>query len=175
MSSPFAIVLRGPTGVGKSAVAHELLQRLDLPPRNVVVLDHGWGRGESRWSGGPDRYADLRVDNRRLLILELAYGDPIPPDPNRGGATSHPHEWISLLQEQNRSVHVYLLWALWEHIEQRVVRRGRPSLEDARFWYEAYQRPPLSNFSMRAGINQDLLETTGRTPEAVAAVILESL
>lgn len=175
MSSPVAIVLRGPTGVGKSAVGAELQQRLDLPQRNVIVLDNGWGGGECRWSGGPNRYADLRVDNSGLLILELAYGDSLPRDPDRGGATSNPHEWISVLQEQNRSVHIFLLWASWEHIEQRVLRRGRPSLADARSWYEAYQRPPLSDFAMRAGIHHDRLATSGRTPEEVATLILESL
>lgn len=121
MSRKIAIVLRGPTGVGKSCVMEVLAGRLN--PALTANLDGGWGASERRCRG-LDRYCDLRAGAEiRTIIIELAWGEPT--DVALSGATRNPEEWWNLLEHQGFAVHSFLLMAEKCELKRRVERRAQ--------------------------------------------------
>jgi hypothetical protein len=70
-----AVILRGPPGVGKSAVCTVLRGHLG-PSGRHVNLDAYWGRGEWRYAQPEFRYADLQLAAEPVLVVELAWGEP---------------------------------------------------------------------------------------------------
>lgn len=102
-----AIILRGPPTAGKTTLANAVCARFGETDSAHVILDSGWGLGEQRHSGcSESRYADLR-DPRRLMVIELGYGEPA--DSSFPGATLNPAEWIAILEEEQRELFFFCL------------------------------------------------------------------
>lgn len=119
MERSVAVVLRGPPCGGKTSIAEMVLNRF-RDDASLAILDRFWWTGEKRYLGHC-RYWDL-VDERRLLIVELGYGEP------RGnvflGATRNPKEWLTILEAAGRKVLFFQLWAPWEEVRARLIKRG---------------------------------------------------
>src|SRR5260370_30395723 len=108
-----AIVLRGPTGSGKSTVRKTIAVKCAAAGITCacVTLDQGWAQGEwrARAVGAPaTRYADL--GGRRaeaVLLVELRLGEPKDTLRPETGATRRPPEWGSVLHSAGRVLHYF--------------------------------------------------------------------
>ena len=167
---PKAVILRGPPGVGKSAVRKILQGELGASAR-YINLESYWGV-EGWRSTQPDfRYADLQLAKEPILVVELAWGEPDGlPFP---GATRGAGEWMKILQEAKRTIYPFFLTASWNAILKRLTERhgqdgshnvlaelGRAS------FYE--HKHPLFTYPDLPGITEHLIDTTGRSAESVA-------
>jgi hypothetical protein len=169
-----AIILHGPPCVGKSTIAKRLL---NLIPSSLVSLDDGWQEGGARVLGGHGRYADLKEHPAKVLIIEIALGEPLDMSP---GATRQANEWVGLLRADGRRVFPFLLWMDWEDANARMLERQR--LEPAnifRFgwwtatyaWYE--HRHYLTTFPPIPDFAEERIMMANRTPDQVAIQIMQ--
>lgn len=168
-----AIVLRGPPGVGKSAVRDQLRRHLGRSARHIN-LDVYWGKGEWRYEQPAFRYADLQLAAEPVLVVELAWGEPdglaFP------GATRGAHEWMGILQRAKRETFPFFLTAEWEDILKRLTERhGQHAnhnvlaeLGRASFYEHGHS---LFRYPVVPGVTERTVDTTGKTAESVAAVI----
>src|SRR3954466_7338745 len=118
-----AVILRGPPGVGKSAVRKVLQGHLGKSGRHID-LDAYWGRGEWRYAKPEFRYADLQLATEPVVVVELAWGKPdglaFP------GATRGADEWMGILRRAGRELFPFFLTAAWSDILKRLTdRHGR--------------------------------------------------
>jgi hypothetical protein len=171
-----AIILRGPPGVGKSAVRKLLQSRLGKAARHID-LDAYWGKGEWRYAQPEFRYADLQLATEPVLVVELAWGEPdglaFP------GATRGADEWMRILQKAKREIFPFFLTAEWNAIFKRLTdRHGRDGqhnvlaeLGRASFYEHKHH---LFNYPELPGITERTIDTTGQTAESVAEAIQKS-
>jgi broad-specificity NMP kinase len=168
-----AIILRGPPGVGKSAVRDQLRSHLGKSVRHIN-LDAYWGKGEWRYEQPEFRYADLQLATEPVLVVEFAWGEPdglVFP-----GATRGAHEWMGILQKAKRQIFPFFLTADWNDILQRLTERhGRDShhnvfaeLGRASFYEHNHY---LFSYPETPGITERTIDTTGKTAESVAEMI----
>lgn len=171
-----AIILRGPPGVGKSAVRNLLRGHLGKSARHIN-LDAYWGKGEWRYTQPEFRYADLQLATEPVLVVELAWGEPdglIFP-----GATRGADEWMGILQKAKREIFPFFLTAEWSDILKRLTDRhghegqhnilaelGRASFYEHHHHLFCYPEIP--------GITERTIDTTGKTAESVAQMIIKS-
>lgn len=168
-----AIILRGPPGVGKSAVRKLLQARLGKSARHID-LDAFWGRGEWRYAQPEFRYADLQLATEPVLVVELAWGEP--PGLAFPGATRGAQEWMGLLRRAGREVFPFFLTAEWSAILKRLTdRHGREEQHDvlaelgrASFYEHKHY---LFSYPQELGITERTIDTTGKDAESVAEVI----
>jgi hypothetical protein len=170
-----AVILRGPPGVGKSAVRKSLQYHLGKSGRHID-LDAHWGRGEWRYAHPEFRYADLQLAAEPVVVVELAWGEPdglaFP------GATRGADEWMGILQRAGRELFPFFLTAQWGDILKRLTdRHGREGhhnvlaeLGRASF-YE--HRHHLFNYPELPGVAERTIDTTGKPPEDVAEEIIK--
>ena len=171
MSSRIAVVLRGPTGFGKTEVGEALLRSLAQRPNQLINLDNGWSDQEYRCTRVPERYHDLGSRQEPELVIELANGEPVrhvleflrmpgsvdssfwrrAPGP---GATVNPLEWVTLLRSDGCEVRSFLLSADWGVICMR--RKDFPHLER---WHQLYREPDWLTFASRAGIPEERINS----------------
>ncbi len=168
-----AIVLRGPPGVGKSAVRDLLRAHLGKSVR-YINLDAHWGKGEWRSAYPEFRYADLQLATEPVLVIELAWGEPdglaFP------GATRGANEWMGILKAAKREIFPFFLTAQWSDILKRLTDRhghdgnhnvlaelGRASFYEHNHALFCYPDIP--------GITERTVDTTGKTAESVAETI----
>ncbi len=165
-----AIILRGPPGVGKSAVRDLLRSHLGQAARHIN-LEAYWGKDEWRTAQPDFRYADLQLSKEPILLVELAWGEPAGlPFP---GATTGATEWVEVLQKVKRKIFPFLLVAEWNDILKRLMARhghhmhqnvleqlGRAS------FYE--HKHPLFTYPVIPGFTEQTIDTTGKTAESVA-------
>jgi hypothetical protein len=155
-----AVLLHGPSGVGKTAVGRVLLGGND-----PIILDSGWNSGELRYVGGPARYADLKR-NDDAIVFEIGCAEPM--DLREPGATRNPQEWLQVIQREQRKLFAFKLWADWNAIEIRA-RQRNSNLLGIRLWYDLYcGHSELTTFPSSAGINELTIDTTNMTPLDVA-------
>jgi hypothetical protein len=171
-----AIILRGPPGVGKSAVCKLLRSHIGESARHID-LDAYWGKGEWRYSHPEFRYADLQLAQEPVLIVELAWGEPdglaFP------GATRGADEWMGMLQQAKREVVAFYLTAEWGDILKRLTERhGRDAqhhvlaeLGRASFYEHKH---PLFSYPNLPGIAERTIDTTGKSAESVAEAIIKA-
>lgn len=168
-----AIILRGPPGVGKSAVRNQLQGRLGKSAR-YINLDLYWGKDEWRYAQPEFRYADLQLAAEPILLVELAWGEPeglLFP-----GATRGAHEWMGILQKAKREIYPFFLTAEWKDILNRLTERhgqrglhsvlaelGRASFYEHKHYLFSYPAIP--------GVTERTIDTTGKTAESVAEAI----
>jgi hypothetical protein len=168
-----AIILRGPPGVGKSAVREQLQSHLGKSAR-YINLDAYWGKGEWRYSQPEFRYADLQLATEPVLLVELVWGEP--SGMTFPGATRGANEWVAILQKAKRQIFPFLLIAEWKDILERLMARhgqdhhqnvleqlGRGSFYEHN--HHLFTYPEIPGFTERT------IDTTGRTAESVAAEI----
>jgi hypothetical protein len=168
-----AIILRGPPGVGKSAVRTMLRGDLGDSTR-FIHLDAYWGKGEWRYAQPEFRYADILLAKEPILMVELAWGEPeglaFP------GATRGADEWMGILRWAKREIYPFLLVADWNDILKRLTDRhghdgnhdvleelGRASFYEHNHYLFSYPEIP--------GITERKIDTTGKTAESVAEII----
>ena len=170
-----AIILRGPPGVGKSAVRVVLREHLGQSAR-YINLDAYWGKGEWRYMEPAFRYADLQLATEPVLVVELAWGEPdglVFP-----GATTGADEWIGILQRAKREIFLFFLTAEWTDILKRLRDRhghdghdnvlaelGRASFYEHKHHLFSYPAIP--------GITERTIDTTGKTADSVAKEIIK--
>jgi hypothetical protein len=168
-----AIILRGPPGVGKSAVRDQLRSHLGKSAR-YINLDAYWGKGEWRYAQPEFRYADLQLATESVLVVELAWGEP--DGLVFSGATRGANEWMGILQKAKRALFPFFLTADWNDILKRLTERhgrdaqhnvfaelGRASFYEHKHYLFSYPEIP--------GITERTIDTTGKTAESVAEVI----
>jgi hypothetical protein len=165
-----AIILRGPPGVGKSAVREVLQRQLGKSARHIN-LDAFWGKGEWRYSLPEFRYADLQLATEPVLLVELAWGEP--EGLSFPGATKGANEWVEILRKVKREIFPFLLTAEWEDILKRLMdRHGRDTHHNAlaelgrASFYEHKHR--LFTYPEIPGFTERPIDTTGKTAESVA-------
>lgn len=170
-----AIILRGPPGVGKSAVSTLLRRHLGKAARHIN-LDAYWGKGEWRYAQPEFRYADLQLAPEDVLVVEFAWGEPdglaFP------GATRGADEWMGILRLAGREIFPFFLTAEWGAILKRLMERhGRDShhnvfaeLGRASFYEHKHY---LFNYPAIPGITERTIDTTGKTAESVADAIMK--
>lgn len=174
LPDPKAIILRGPPGVGKSAVRNQLRGHLGKQAR-FIDLDAYWGNGEWRYSEPEFRYADVQLATEPVLLMELAWGEP--PGLAFPGATRGASEWVGILQKAKRKIFPFLLIADWDAILKRLTERhgqhrdgdvleslGRGSFYEHNHYLFTY--PDMPGFSERT------IDTTGKTTDSVADEII---
>jgi hypothetical protein len=164
-----AIILRGPPGVGKSAVRDLLRSHLGRTVRSIN-LDSYWGKDEWRYAQADFRYADLQLSPEPVLLVELGWGEPaglaFP------GATRGANEWVDILHKANRKIYPFLLIAEWNDILKRLIARhghhmnqsvldqlARASFFEHKHYLFTYPEIP--------GFTELTIDTTGRTEESV--------
>ena len=178
-ANPLAVVLHGPTGVGKTEVAKRILHATGSSMEGPIVLDDGWAWGERRYGGGQARYEDLRGLTDHVVVLELGWGEPIGE--GFPGATRNPAEWAQILTNEGRELRLFRLTGRPAEIVRRAKERFAKTGEgarahDAKHWIGLYERhPDVVGFSKRLGTAEVVVDTTGLTPEQVAEVILTKL
>jgi broad-specificity NMP kinase len=168
-----AVILRGPPGVGKSAVRKQLQGQLGEAAR-YINLDAYWGKGEWRYAHPEFRYADLQLAAEPVLVVELAWGEP--DGLTFPGATRGANEWIGILQTAKRAIFPFFLTADWSDILKRLTDRhgregqhnvlaelGRASFYEHKHHFFSYPDIP--------GITEQTVDTTGKSAESVAEVI----
>lgn len=135
MSERYALILRGPNGVGKSQTTEAVL-RAWTDTSHVVLLDHGWGGDPAvdwrRTSQGRERYRDLVDDaatKAALLVVEVGTAEPDDGDTHATGATRDPREWIDLLAD--RKLLLFRLSASWPRLEEKLIDRKKRKKEPA--------------------------------------------
>ena len=165
---PKAIILRGPPGVGKSAVRNLLQGHLGASTR-FINLDAYWGKNEWRYAQPNFRYADLQLATEPVLLVELAWGEP--EGLSFPGATRGANEWVEILRKVKREIFPFLLTAEWHDILGRLMKRhGDPAnvldqLGRASFYehkHAMFTYPQIPGFAERT------IDTTGKTAEAVS-------
>jgi hypothetical protein len=168
-----AVILRGPPGVGKSAVRKLLQIHLGKSARHID-LDAYWGKGEWRYEQPDFRYADLRLAAEPVLVVELAWGEPdglaFP------GATRGADEWMGILRRAGREIFPFFLTAEWGDILKRLMERhGRDShhsvfaeLGRASFYEHQHY---LFRYPDIPGVTERTIDTTGKAAESVAEMI----
>ena len=168
------VILRGPPGVGKSAVRRALQGHLGKAGRHVD-LDAHWGRGEWRYAHPEFRYADLQLAPEPVLVVELAWGEPDGlPFP---GATRGAGEWMGILRRAGRELFPFLLTAEWGDILKRLTdRHGREGhhnvlaeLGRASFYEHGHY---LFRYPELPGVAERTIDTTGQEAESVADAII---
>ena len=165
-----AIILRGPPGVGKSAVRSQLQRYLGRAARHID-LDAYWGKEEWRYAQPDFRYADLQLATEPVLLVELAWGEPAGL--SFPGATRGAKEWVTILQKAKRQIFPFLLMAKWNDILDRLMARhgqdqqqdvldqlGRGSFYEHKHQFFTY--PAIPDFT------ELTIDTTGKTAESVA-------
>ncbi len=168
-----AIILRGPPGVGKSAVCAALRGYLGKSARHIN-LDMYWGKGEWRYAQPEFRYADLQLATEPVVVVELAWGEPsglVFP-----GATRGAYEWIGILRRAEREIFPFFLTAEWGDILKRLTdRHGRDGHHDvlaelgrASFYEHKHY---LFSYPEELGITERPIDTTGKDAGSVAEVI----
>ncbi|OWK36746.1 hypothetical protein [Fimbriiglobus ruber] len=168
-----AIILRGPPGVGKSAVRKQLQAHLGKSGRHIN-LDAYWGKDEWRYAEPEFRYADLQLAKEPVLVVELAWGEP--DGLTSPGATRGANEWMGILQKVKREIYPFFLTAEWKDILKRLTdRNGHEAnhnvlaeLGRASFYEHKH---PLFSYPELPGITERTIDTTGKTAEAVAEAI----
>jgi hypothetical protein len=161
--------------VGKSAVCNLLRGHLGKSARHIN-LDAYWSRGEWRYAQPDFRYADLHLAPEPVLVVELAWGEPdglaFP------GATRGAGEWMGILQRAKREVFPFFLTAEWGDILKRLMERhGQDShhnvfaeLGRASFYEHKHH---LFSYPDIPGVTERTIDTTGKTAESVAGVIMK--
>lgn len=170
---PKAIILRGPPGVGKSAV-RDLLRRHFGQTARAINLDAYWDKDEWRYAQPDFRYADLQLAREPVLLVELAWGEP--PGLSFPGATRGAKEWVEILQKANRKIFPFLLVADWYDILKRLTDRHGPhahqNVLDQLGRVSFYEhKHPLFTYPVIPGFTELTIDTTGRTEESVAEEI----
>lgn len=176
-SSPVrkAIILRGPPGVGKSAVRKVLQGHLGKSSRHID-LDSYWGKGEWRYAQPEFRYADLQLAAEPVVLVELAWGEPDGLD--FPGATRGADEWMGILRWAGREIFPFFLTAKWADILKRLTARhgregqhnilaelGRASFYEHNHYLFSYPEVP--------GVTERMIDTTGKAAESVAEAIMK--
>jgi len=178
-ANPLAVVLRGPMSVGKTEVAKRILQATGSSVEGPIVLDDGWAWGGRRYVGGQARYEDLQGLADHVIVLELGWGEP--KGEGFPGATRNPEEWAEILMNEGRELRLFRLTARRADVVRRARRRWAEqghwaTARDARRWIAWYERhPDVVGLPKRLGTAEIVVDTTRRTPELVAEVILAKL
>jgi hypothetical protein len=133
---PSAIILRGPTAVGKSTVI-EVLEAVCIARGALcqkVSLDKDWGPGESRTiAATPElRYPEFVRPTADLLLVELALGEP-SFGTGAPGATRKASEWVNLLKATSRKLYLIRLSVSDAEMRSRLQKRENrvPTTEEA--------------------------------------------
>jgi len=179
MSSPErrAIILRGPPGVGKSAVCRVLGRHFGKSSRHIN-LDAYWGEHEWRYTQPDFRYADMQLAPEAVLIVELAWGEPAGL--KFPGATRAAEEWLVPLKQSGRKVHLFFLTADWNDILTRLTERhGHDSHHNVLMelgrasFYE--HKHPLFSYPDHLGVTEQTIDTTGKEADDVADLIYKMI
>jgi hypothetical protein len=175
----FAIILHGPPAVGKTVISGEIQQRYPGAVRHIS-LDDGWARDEVRYGRGPQQYADLSAAPERILVIELASGEP--PDLAFNGATRAAQQWVTVLQRSDRILVPFLLWLDWPDAVARLRQRFQNSPTALfQFWsqigvYALYEKADsVATFPQIPGFRENRIQTTGRTVSDITDEILRTV
>jgi hypothetical protein len=167
----YAIILRGPPAIGKSCVAGLLAANVPCGQSKRIDLDYGWGKAQNkRYLAGEGRYADLKT-REDFVILELGCGEP--DDWSFNGATRNPREWVSILEDEEREIHAFLLWTDLNNWKRRLLKKVPEGDPGAEQYYLLFERNEWKNFPQVACIQEQHLDTSAITSEGVANYIWE--
>ncbi len=169
-----AIILHGPPTTGKTTISSEICRRMAGEAR-WIHLDQGWGGpGDPKDRSKESGYSDIQNARERVLILELADGEP--SDPNVKGATRGAERWARLLREDGRELFAYLLSRNWPDAVRRLVERHEGNFDRFLAQLRTYVRYHASDrpmaFPAAAGLNEHEIVTSGRTVDEVVNEIM---
>jgi hypothetical protein len=151
-----AIILRGPSAIGKSSVTELLFAKLPCGQARRVDLDQGWGEAENkRYPAGEGRYSDLNTPED-FLIIELCAGEP---GGSMKGATTNPREWVEVLEKEGRLIHAFLLYVDKETWKKRLLKKVPAGDPGAEAYYDLFDLDDWKNFHAVAGVTEERIDT----------------
>jgi thymidylate kinase len=153
------IILRGPPGAGKKTIRDLLMKRLGTDRTYDLDLD---------WTGEEFRTTYLaQALDKENIIGRLFYGASL---------TKQPEEWISKFKDSGYVILSVVLSASLETYIQRVQTRGHDykDREEMQRHFKTFQEIK-NTFAGRAGVEEIIVTTEGKTSQDVADEILEHL
>lgn len=156
------IIIRGPTGIGKSAVSKALMKRLEIDKNEPMNLDQ--------------IHADLfEPDIRSWLekknaVAEMYFGD---------SHTTNPEEWLNRFRQRGFKIISVVLEASLETCFERVKIREKhtfQTLDEYKSHYDGFQLIQRNNlFNSKAKVKEIIINTEKRTVESIVDQILDEL
>lgn len=156
------IIIRGPTGIGKSAVSKALMKRLGINRTEPMNLDQ-----IQIHLFEPDIKSWLEEKN---AVAEMYFGD---------SHTTNPEEWLNRFRQKGFKVLSVVLEANLETCFERVKTRSQHTfrtLDEYKLHYDGFQYIQKNNlFNSKAKVKEVLINTEKRTVESIVEQILDEL
>jgi len=160
-----AIVVRGPSGAGKTPLIKELARSLSNEMRvRCITLDHHSGVSSNH---RPRSYHNLDSLSEDCVLVELGDG---------GDATRNPQKWVDKLTSQGYSVYLFLLEAPLDELRKRTaIRTDWTDALTVGSWNCYRYDPNFIDFAKKLGLTQPVIDTLRTNTSEAAQTVLKSL
>jgi hypothetical protein len=160
-----AIVIRGPSGAGKTRLCSELASIISkkMSVKSITLDKHSGVSSNHR----PRSYHNLDHLNDDCLLIELGDG---------GDATRNPQKWAEKLTSQRYSIHLFLLDAPLDELRKRTATRTDwKDVYTLASWNSYRYNPNFSGLPKKLNLNQPVIDTTQTSTSEAAQIVLKSL
>jgi GTPase SAR1 family protein len=160
-----AVVIRGPSGAGKTPLIEELTRNLSKEMSvRCIILDRHSGVSSSH---RPRSYHNLDSLSEDCILVELGDG---------GDATRNPQKWVDKLTAQGYSIHLFLLEAPLDELRKRtVIRTDWVDAFTVGSWNSYRYDPNFIDFAKKLGQTQVVIDTLQTNTSEAAQIVLKSL
>lgn len=160
-----AIVVRGPSGTGKTPLIKELERNLSKETSvRCIILDHHSGVSSNH---RPRNYHNLDSLSEDCILIELGDG---------GDATRNPRKWVDKLTSQGYSVYLFLLEAPLDELRKRTaIRTDWTDAFTVGLWNCYKYDPNFIDFAKKLGLPQPVINTLQTSTSEAAQTVLKSL
>lgn len=160
-----AIVVRGPSGAGKTPLIKELARNLskEITVRCIILDRHSGVSSNHR----PRSYHNLDSLSEDCILIELGDG---------GDATRNPHKWVDKLSSQGYSVYLFLLEAPLDELRKRTA--NRTDWTDALTvgsWNCYRYDPNFIDFAKKLELTEPVIDTLHTSTSEAAQTVLGSI
>ncbi|MDA4136820.1 MAG: ATP-binding protein [Thaumarchaeota archaeon] len=160
-----AVVIRGPSGAGKTPLIKELTRNLSKEIRvRCIILDRHSGVSSNH---RPRSYHNLDSLSEDCILVELGDG---------GDATRNPQKWVDKLTSQGYAVYLFLLEATLDELRKRTATRADWTDAFTVGSWNCYRYDPnFIDFAKKLGLPQVVLDTLQTNTSEAAQTVLKSL